>query len=388
MRVLIFTSSGGTAHDAAAEALRDWLRQWDPGGEVLIEQVLENASGHYRGGVEFYNWIQKHAPWIHQAYWCLMEFEDLIKPGTLLFGRRYVGELLRRFKPDLLISTHPHTNRGHFPFAKRVLGPQLRCLTCCTELSGGFGFSRNWLSSSAEAIWVQTAEVAEDLRRRRYPAARIALLGPLLYPAYHSLPSGQAARTLPQATPPPPATTTEGEGTPNDLPLLVLGAGANGSNNHCRLLDVLRPFAGRLQVVALTGRRQAAFDQVQAWGAAHPELAVRALAFQGPEQMAAFYRRAWAMVARPGARTATEALLLGCPLVFNCFGTTMPQEWLARRYFHRRGLERAIDRPEQLAALVAQWLDQPGSYSSWHQLYRVQQLKSDPTAIWGLIQGH
>jgi hypothetical protein len=36
--------------------------------------------------VSFYNWIQKQAPWIHQAYWCLMEFEDLIKPGTLLFG--------------------------------------------------------------------------------------------------------------------------------------------------------------------------------------------------------------------------------------------------------------------------------------------------------------
>jgi UDP-N-acetylglucosamine:LPS N-acetylglucosamine transferase len=94
-------------------------------------------------------------------------------------------------------------------------------------------------------------------------------------------------------------------------------------------------------------------DQVQAWAAAHPSLSVQALGFQGPEQMAALYRRAWAMVARPGARTATEALLLGCPLVFNCFGTTMPQEWLARRYFRSRGLERSIDRPEQLAPLVA-----------------------------------
>ena len=45
MRVLIFTSSGGTAHDAAAGALGDWLRQWDPGGDVGIEQVLENGSG-------------------------------------------------------------------------------------------------------------------------------------------------------------------------------------------------------------------------------------------------------------------------------------------------------------------------------------------------------
>lgn len=387
MRVLIFTSSGGTAHDAAAGALGDWLRQWDPGGEIGIEQVLENGSGPYRGGVALYNWIQKHAPWLHQAYWCLMEFEDLIKPGTVLFGRRYLAQLLRRFRPDLIISTHPHTNRGHFAYAKRLLGPQLRCLTCCTELDGGFGFSRNWISSSADAIWVQTAEVAAELRRRHYPAERIALLGPLLYPAYHRpVPRGQRLEPGPGA--PTVASETGGDPDPRQtLPLLVLGAGANGANNHCRLLEVLRPFAGRLAVVALTGRRQAAFEQVQAWAAAHPELAVQALGFQGPEQMVALYRRAWAMVARPGARTATEALLLGCPLVFNTYGTTMPQEWLARRYFRSRGLERSIDRPEQLGNLVAAWLDRPETYGDWRGLYQQHQLLSDPPSLGRLLLG-
>ena len=387
MRVLIFTSSGGTAHDAAAGALGDWLRQWDPGGEIGIEQVLENGSGPYRGGVALYNWIQKHAPWLHQAYWCLMEFEDLIKPGTVLFGRRYLAQLLRRFRPDLIISTHPHTNRGHFAYAKRLLGPQLRCLTCCTELDGGFGFSRNWISSSADAIWVQTAEVAAELRRRHYPAERIALLGPLLYPAYHRpVPRGQRLEPGPGA--PTVASETGGDPDPRQtLPLLVLGAGANGANNHCRLLEVLRPFAGRLAVVALTGRRQAAFEQVQAWAAAHPELAVQPLGFQGPEQMVALYRRAWAMVARPGARTATEALLLGCPLVFNTFGTTMPQEWLARRYFRSRGLERSIDRPDQLASLVAAWLDRPETYGDWRGLYQQHQLLSDPPSLGRLLLG-
>lgn len=387
MRILIFTSSGGTAHDAAAGALGDWMRQWDPGGEVLIEQVLENGSGPYRGGVALYNWIQKHAPWLHQAYWCLMEFEDLIKPGTVLFGRRYLAQLLRRFRPELIISTHPHTNRGHFAYAKRLLGPQLRCITCCTELAGGFGFSRNWISSSANAIWVQTAEVAAELRRRHYPAEHIALLGPLLYPAYHlPLPAGQ--RLEPGPLTPTAASEAGIDADANDsLPLLVLGAGANGANNHCRLLEVLRPFAGRLAVVALTGRRQAALEQVQGWAASHPELAVQALGFQGPEQMVALYRRAWALVARPGARTATEALLLGCPLVFNTFGTTMPQEWLARHYFRSRGLERSIGRPEQLATLVAAWLDRPETYGDWRRRYQQHRLFSDPHSLERLLLG-
>ena len=95
MRILIFTSSGGTAHDAAAYALKAWIQRWDPQGEVWVEHVLENASPVTRGGVELYNWIQRHAPWLHKLYWRLMEFEDLWKPGTLSFGRRnYVIALL------------------------------------------------------------------------------------------------------------------------------------------------------------------------------------------------------------------------------------------------------------------------------------------------------
>jgi len=78
MRVLIFTSSGGTAHDAAAFALLDWMQRSWPEAQVQVESVLENASLVTRFGVNLYNWIQKTAPWLHQAYWRLVELEDLI----------------------------------------------------------------------------------------------------------------------------------------------------------------------------------------------------------------------------------------------------------------------------------------------------------------------
>jgi UDP-N-acetylglucosamine:LPS N-acetylglucosamine transferase len=361
MRVLIFTSSGGTAHDAAAFALRDWMQRSWPEVQVQVESVLENASVVTRFGVNLYNWIQKTAPWLHQAYWRLVELEDLIKPGTVLFGHRYLVKLLKRFQPDLLISTHPHTNRGHFDLAKRVVGPQLRCITCCTELDGGFGFSRNWVSRRADRFWTLTPGVDRELRRRRYPSERLRCLGPLLYPPFHR---GAAPEQL-----------------PDGLPLLVLGTGANGANNHRRLLEQLLPFAGRLRVVALCGRRPAALEAITAWAAQHPQLAVEALGFQGPEAMAELYRQAWAVVSRPGARTATEALAMGCPLIFNHYGLTMPQELLAPRWFAAQGLEVSIRRPRQLAAVVAGWLDQPAAYQALRSRYHRQRLQSDPAQI-------
>jgi len=372
MRVLIFTSSGGTAHDAAAYALRDWWVQLRPGDAVLVEQVLENASPVTRGGVALYNWIQRHQPWLHQIYWRLVEFEDLVKPGTLLFGRTYVIRLLRRFRPDVLISTHPHINRGHFDLAKRVLGAQVRCITCNTELEGGFGFSRNWICAAADLHWTLTPEVsAEVVRRRalmrRFPAARVRCLGPLLYPAFHHSPPAGA----------------EHQGRP----LLVLGAGANGANNHVALLEQLLPLADQLAVVALCGRRGAVQAELEAWGRRFPQLHVRALGFQGPDAMAQLYRQAWALVARPGARTATEALMMGCPLIFNQMGSTMPQETLALRYFQARGLAVSISQPQHLHERVACWLREPQHYQRLRERYRRWRLPVQPPQLVDQLAG-
>jgi processive 1,2-diacylglycerol beta-glucosyltransferase len=366
MRVLIFTSSGGTAHDAAAYALRDWLRLRRPATEVLVEHVLENASPVTRGGVELYNWIQRRQPWLHQLYWRLVEFEDLVKPGRPLFGRRYVIVLLRRFRPDVVISTHPHINRGHFDLAKRVLGPQLRCITCNTELDGGFGFSRNWVCSAADQHWTQTPQASAEVCRRRwsmarYPAERVRCLGPLLYPAFHG-----GARASAQ---------------PPGRPRLVLASGANGANNHIPLLEQMLPYADRLELVALCGRRDDVRRELQRWADQHPQLSLEVLGFQGPEQMAELYRSAWAHVARPGARTATEALFMGCPLIFNRMGSTMPQESLAVRYFQRRQLATSIRSPRELHQVVGGWLKAPERYAEWRQRYRDHRLTSDPDAI-------
>ena len=250
MKVLIFTSSAGTAHDAAAEALQQWLQLQDPEVEVVVESVLENASSAGRGAVALYNWIQRRAPWLHQLYWRLCELEDLTKLGTVLAGRRYIRAVLERVRPELLISTYPHTNRGHFPFARRVLGPSLRCWVCCTEIAGGFGFSRNWVSPKVDGFWAITREVEQEVRLRGLPASKVVTLGPLLYPAYH------AALPAPLDL--------------SGLPLLVLGTGGNGANNHLVLLEQLLPLAGQLEVVALAGRRPSVCAQIEAWARAHP----------------------------------------------------------------------------------------------------------------------
>ena len=367
MRVLIFTSSGGTAHDVAAYALQSWLRRWDPDGEVWVEHILERSSWFFRVCVFVYNAIQKYFPLLQWYYWPQNELEDLLKPGTVGFGRTYVIRLLRSLRPDLLISTHPHTNRGHFDLAQRIL-PGLRCITCCTELDGGFGFSRNWITRRCEAFWSLTPEVVAEVRARRFRYMPAPILGPLFDPLFDA----ELSRKLPVSD-------------SKQLPLLVLGAGANGANNHILLLESLLPLAGQLRVVALCGRREAAKESLTLWAKDHPQLQIEPLSFQGPAQMAALYKTAWAMVARPGARTATEALAAGCVLIFNTFGTTMPQELLARRYFRARGIELHIRKPQDLVKICSHWLDRPELYQKLKAQVLSHRLLTDKEAIRELL---
>ncbi|MCP9881024.1 hypothetical protein KBY65_00820 [Cyanobium sp. Alchichica 3B3-8F6] len=103
--------------------------------------------------------------------------------------------------------------------------------------------------------------------------------------------------------------------------------------------------------------------------------------FQDAAAMAELYRRAWAMVARPGARTATEALVMGCPLIFNRYGSTMPQELLAPRYFAARGLDTSVRSPGQLVTVVHQWLDDPEAYAARRRRFAAERLRCHPQQV-------
>ena len=148
---------------------------------------------------------------------------------------------------------------------------------------------------------------------------------------------------------------------------------------------MLLPLAGRVRVVALCGRRQAALHHLRQWAEQHPQLSFKPLGFQGPGEMAKLYKQSWAMVARPGARTATEALAAGCVLIFNSFGTTMPQELLARRYFKARQIDCCIRKPQDLLNLCRRWLDQPEHYQKLKERVSNHRLIADRQAIRSLL---
>ena len=78
---------------------------------------------------------------------------------------------------------------------------------------------------------------------------------------------------------------------------------------------------------------------------------------------------------------------MGCPLIFNNWGGTMPQEELAPRYFEKRGLSSAIQTPGDLPRLVGRWLENPQEYQALRRRYREHRLEADPARILDAVLG-
>ena len=88
VRILVLTSSTGGGHDARAQAFAEWAFElYKHKVDVRIEQLLEKSSFVGRWGVQFYNWIQKKAPWLHHPYYLFVEGLSIINRDSISFGK-------------------------------------------------------------------------------------------------------------------------------------------------------------------------------------------------------------------------------------------------------------------------------------------------------------
>jgi processive 1,2-diacylglycerol beta-glucosyltransferase len=375
-RLLVLTSATGAGHDTHARATKDWCQKiYGPAVEVRIDHTLEKSHVFYQGAVEFYNLIQRHCPWFHHIYYNIIEFLELFNNGTVGFGKPYYVRLLEEFRPDAILSVHDCLNLGYFELARQVLGPHVRCATYCVEFGGGYGFSRNWINLSSDGLFTRTEEVAREARRRRLEPQKIQVAGQWAPPAFYGpdLSETEKAEGLKKL------------GLSPDRFTLLLSTGGAGAQNHLSFLWALLPLQERLQVIVLCGRNDAARRKIEAWSETHPALALRALPFT--DEMPNLLRMASAVVARAGATTAGEALLCGCPLIFNGLGGIMPQEIPTWRYFKAREAGVVIYRAGAITRVLRKWLDNPADYAALRQ--RLKYLRHDVTpesALRGLLQ--
>ena len=339
MRLLILSSSTGGGHDARADALSDWARRHpELGVEVETFSPLEASGPHYRFGLHVYHLVQVNWPRAHHLYFAFLEHAALHSRRWKLMGVRPFVEKLEDYRPDWVLSVHPHLNRGFLDLAREVLGrDRVRTGTCCTELDGGYGFSRHWVNRSSDA-WIGATEPAcAHARGLGMPAERTLLGGFVLRPDFYRPGWGETERR---------AFLRESFGIENGMPTLLLATGAAGANNHLAFLDALDRAGLTLHVLALCAHRASLLERLRRWKPRRSVISLTALPYT--REMPRLLRAVDALVSRGGSCTTSEAIRSGCPLIVNAVGGVMPQEGVTLRYLERFGLGRRVRRASQL----------------------------------------
>jgi len=372
VRILILTSSTGAGHDQRAQAFAEWCFElYRHDVDVRIEQMLEKSSRLFAAGVSFYNWIQKRSPWLHKAFYLLVELLSIINRRSVRWGRRYYEAVLHDYRPHLVLSVHDCLNRGYFQLARRLLGPdRVRCATYCGEFSGGFGYSANWVEPSADLYVSRTATARDYAVKLGMPRARTRVRGYLMRPRAHVEVLGPAGRR---------AYRQRDLELEPDLFTVFLATGGNGANNHLELLEQLLPHAGRLQVLVVCGRNRDTYNEVVHWRALHPQLGCYVDGFS--EEMHLLMQASDVIVTRGGTTTCAKALHFRCPIIFNAIGGIMPQEELTVKFFRNGEGAETIRNAGEFGALIRQWLGDASQYERLRRNFLALRYEEDPTVV-------
>ncbi len=372
IRILVLTSSTGGGHDARAQAFAEWCFQlYRHQVDVRIEQMLEDSSFLNRAGVDFYNWIQKKAPYLHTPYYTFVEALSYLNSNSVQFGASYYRDILLDYKPHLVFSVHDCLNRGYFQVARKLLGADsVRCATYCGEFSGGWGYSRNWIEPSVD-LYISRTRTANDYAvRKGVPAERSRIRGHLMRPrAYTEVVSG----------PEVPRFRHDRLGLKPDRFTVFLATGGNGANNHLDLLPALVKHADRCQAIVICGKNREAYNHLVHWRANHPEFACYVEGYS--EIVHLLMQVSDAIVTRGGTTTCAKALHFRCPIVFNAFGGIMPQELLTWKFFRNGAGCEKIETGSDFAGIIDRWMASPADYRAAKDRFEALRYEEDPVTV-------
>jgi processive 1,2-diacylglycerol beta-glucosyltransferase len=372
VRILVLTSSTGGGHDARAEAFAEWCFElYRHDVDVRIEQMLEKSSLINRLGVNFYNHIQASAPWVHKLFYAVVELQSLLNQKTVTLGRSYYVEVLRDYRPHLILSVHDCLNRGYFQLARAELGAdRVRCATYCGEFSGGWGYSRNWIEPTVDLYFSRTATAQDYALKRGIAPEKARVRGYLMRPKAHLevVAPEDRGRFL-----------RERLGLRPDLFTVFLATGGNGANNHFDLLPALVSRADRCQAIVICGRNKEAYNELVHWRSQHPEFHCYLEGYS--EIVHLLMQVSDVIVTRGGTTTCAKALHFRCPIIFNAFGGIMPQEELTWKYLRNGAASDKVESGADFERIIGAWLSDPAVYGRVRENFLRLRSEEDPTVL-------
>jgi processive 1,2-diacylglycerol beta-glucosyltransferase len=328
-RVLILTASIGEGHDLPARVLADGLRGADPGGAVEIVDGVRAMSPFLdaiaHGG--------SHPRLFELAYWLAVRFPPTRRLQSFLvwhIGHRGLLRAIRRFRPDLIVSTYPGVN--HVLARLRARGAvRVPLVSAITDLSA----LRYWSMPGFALHLVTHEESIPEVRGLAGPETEIVCVRGLTGAAFDDPPAREHARRA--------------LGIPGAGPLAVVSGGGWGVGDLEGALRAVLAVPGA-RAIALCGRSEETKARLEAAFAAEPRVDVWGFT----DRMADVLAAADVLVHSTAGLTVLEALACGTRVI--SYGWGAGHIRVNNRAFAEHGLAEVARTPHELAGALARAL--------------------------------
>lgn len=305
-RLVVLSLSAGAGHVRAAAAL--CAQAQAAGVEIDHLDVMQFVPRWFRWVyADMYALMVSHAPTLWARLYAGMNRHGARGP---LHGLRRAIErrvsarwlaALAALAPDAVICTHflPAEVLARRP---GVAGPAAAAPCPLFVHVTDFDLHAMWCQPGVSGYFVACEEVADRLRQAGVEAARIAVSGIALMPAFAAPPTATAAAVLQQC------------GFDAALPTVLLMGGGGGFGKLDAVAAALLAGAPHFQLLVLAGRNASTLRALQALALRWPG---RLAALGFTDQVAALMASADIVITKPGGLTTAEALASGVAMIVN-----------------------------------------------------------------------
>jgi processive 1,2-diacylglycerol beta-glucosyltransferase len=301
-RVLILSVSAGTGHIRAAEALAKAAAAHPATGEVLHIDALRYTNKMFRRFYgQFYIDLVRSAPTLLGWFYESQDEPWKTEKMRLMLDRMNTGPLVRqikKFKPDITICTH------FLP--SEILSHLIKHGKVDTQLSitvTDYHVHAMWLSRLIHHYFVANDESRVQLENIGFPPESITVSGIPIDPVFCEVKERAALRAKQELR--------------DDLPMLLVSAGALGVSSAERIAEVLSKLTMPVQVVVICGRneklRQTVLEQLSRDPVPAAHLDFKVLGYTA--DMDEWMKSADLYIGKPGGLTTAEAMSCGLPMV-------------------------------------------------------------------------